>query len=370
MFKDSDKRVRMMSLGNYNNKELKSMNENKIEYRKIISKIMSSSRKESKGKTCFYCKEEGKKFCNSHSIPAMFLRNIGVNGYLYSTNIMINIPLIDEEIGVNKTGVFHIICSECDSKVFSDYENPENYKDAPTTKMIAQIAMKNFLKGISKRKFEIAFYDNIDKELGIPLYLYKEKQLINQIDLEEYKKGFERAKRVNKKDWEGEYYLVYHKKLPYVVPLAFQDEVTLQFDLEDKLINDIYYTSPKYRMQSLHICIFPHQKTSTIIMFIDSKNKRYRQFNKQFRKLEDEDKLSVINYIIFSLSEDVYLSKEINDIIINDENLRRITSISQSIISKSIIENPNETALKNLNLSKRHDIPNLLSRKYKVDVKT
>lgn len=281
---------------------------------------------------------------------------------------MIGLPLIDDEVGINKTGVFHIICRECDNKVFSEYENPENYNDVPTAKMIAQIAMKNFLKSISKRKLEIALYDNIYEKLNMPSLWYKEKQNINRMDLEENIKGFNRAKKVNEKAWKNEYYLVYHKRLPYSVPLAFQGQVTLQFDLEDNLINDIYHMSPQYRMQFLHLCVFPQQNSSTIIMFIDTKDKRYRQFNKQFLKLEEEDKLAVINYIIFSLSEDVYLSKKIDEDVLKGERLREVAGISQTITSISPIENPNDIVLKDLSFSNRRNIPNLLLEEYKVDL--
>lgn len=368
MFRNFDDKPQMMNLGNHNDYEISMMNENKIEYRKLLSQLLSSSRKESKRDSCFYCGKKGKKFCNSHSIPAMFLKNIESNGYLYNNNKMIGLPLIDDEVGLNKTGVFHIICRECDSGVFSDYENPENYNDVPTAKMIAQIAMKNFLKSISKRTLEIALYDNMYKKLGLPLFLYEDRQKINKIDLEENIKGFNRAKRVNEKSWKNEYYLVYHKRLPYSVPLAFQGQVTLQFDLEDNLINDIYHDSPKYRMQFLHLCVFPQQNSSTIIMFIDTKDKRYRTFNKQFLKLEEEDKLAVINYIIFSLSEDVYLSKKINEDVLNGEQLREVAGISQTITSTSPIENPNDIALKDLSFSNRHNIPNLLLVEHKVEL--
>lgn len=49
---------------------------------------------------------------------------------------------MDTENGVNKAGTFHLICNDCDSKIFSDYENPDNYSNQPTQKMIAQMALK------------------------------------------------------------------------------------------------------------------------------------------------------------------------------------------------------------------------------------
>ena len=40
--------------------------------------------------------------------------------------------------------------NDCDNKLFSDYENPDNYSGKPTEKMVAQMALKDALKSISK----------------------------------------------------------------------------------------------------------------------------------------------------------------------------------------------------------------------------
>lgn len=149
----------MLSLGTDSEVELSAMKEKKVEYRKKLGKLFGESRKDAKSEVCFYCGEKCSSFCNSHSIPAFFLRNIALEGNLYSNNKLVSLPLLDEDKGVNQSGTFQIICRDCDSKIFSEYENPDNYENVPTSKMIAQIAMKNYLKSISKRKFEIALYN-------------------------------------------------------------------------------------------------------------------------------------------------------------------------------------------------------------------
>lgn len=52
-----------------------------------------------------------------------------------------------------------MICNDCDSKIFSDYENPDNYITQPTPKMITQMALKDSLKLISKRLMEIEIFN-------------------------------------------------------------------------------------------------------------------------------------------------------------------------------------------------------------------
>lgn len=169
MFNSYEKFTQMLNLGTDSEMESSTMTEKKVEFRKTLGKLQNKSRQDAKNDECFYCGEKCSSFCNSHSIPAFFLRNIAVKGVIYSNNKLVNLPLLDEDKGVNQSGTFQLICRDCDSKIFSDYENPENYENLPSSKMIAQIAMKNYLKSIGKRKFEIALYDNMHDSLAYQL---------------------------------------------------------------------------------------------------------------------------------------------------------------------------------------------------------
>ena len=57
---------------------------------------------------------------------------------MLTLNTAVDNPLRDTENGVIKAGTFHLICNDCDSKIFSDYENPDNYSKQLVPKMIAQ----------------------------------------------------------------------------------------------------------------------------------------------------------------------------------------------------------------------------------------
>ena len=64
------------------------------------------------------------------------------------------IPYFGDDTGINSAGTFHIICRECDCAIFQQYEDPLAYYKIPTGQMLAQIAMKNYLQMIYKRKVE------------------------------------------------------------------------------------------------------------------------------------------------------------------------------------------------------------------------
>lgn len=358
--------ITMFELGDYSDAEKKEIINKKIEYNKRMGKLLGKSRQQAKKSECFYCGRPCNSFCNSHSVPSFCLRNIADNGELFYSNTLIDLPLLDSEKGVNESGTFRIICRDCDSKIFSDYENPKNYQNEPTCKMLAQIAMKNYLRCISKRLFELSLYKNMKVELNMDEDLYEQQQTINTLDLHEYIEEFKRARKVDEKSWDGEYYLFYYEKLDYVVPVAFQSNITLVSDFEGNIINDIYNMSPSYRTQDVHICVFPLEDSSIIMMFIDSNSKRYRTFYKQFRELSHEDKLAAINYIIFCYSEDVFIHKGIDHTVITDNKLVETSRKTSIAVSEHPMQNPISAAKDNFDLSKMREVPNLLLEKYKV----
>lgn len=338
-----------------------------VGYKKQLNALLGESRKRAKGEKCRYCKNEVNSFCNSHSIPAFCLRNIATQGEVYYSNALVEFPLMDTKKGVNRAGTFQVICRECDSKIFSVYENPDNYENVPTPQMLAQIAMKNYLKLIGKRVSEHSIYEMIGEMNPFAGTFVEEMHSVQELDFEEAKKGFDKAKRLSNKNWDGKYYLFYYQKLDYVVPMAFQSQVVLVSDLDGEIVNNIYNMSPDYCTQDLHICVFPLENSSVIMMFIDSKYKRYRSFYKKFNKLSLEKRLGIINYIIFLYTEEMFLSKEIDSDVLNNKNLQDISK--QTTIAMTINADDKEAieeAKKVYDLSNWHTIPNLLSAEYKL----
>ncbi|MCE0494653.1 hypothetical protein [Vibrio salinus] len=354
---------KIFNLSNVSETEKKEMLENKVDFSKKNSQIASESRKNSKSGKCLYCKKTTTSYCNSHSIPASFLRNIANGGKLLAHGGLIDLPLLNAESGVNNAGTFQVICRDCDGKIFSNYESKATYDSEIKQKTLAQIAMKNYLKAVSQRAFEIAFHDHLSDDSGIDLSSINN---IKDIDLKENVRGFERAKKVDAKCVQDEYYLFFYEKLNYVVPIAFQHKIALAVDLEGNVINDLYNHDPKYKMQHLHLAVFPLEETSIVMMFIDKNDTRYRQFIRQFNKLALEDKLALSNYMIFLYSEDFFLSTSLDEEIVNDETLKRVSgSLGFALIGR----NPIDSLKENYKLSEFKDIPNFLSQDLSVERK-
>ena len=335
-----------------------------IKVSKATNSLIKDSRAISKPTECYYCGKPCDGFCNSHTLPAFCLRNIAEKGKVFYSNSILDSPLLKNDKGVNESGTFHLICRECDSKIFQVYENPDNYDKIPTTKMLAQINMKNNLKNISKRLMEPEMYQLMGERIGTNEEWIDTKSVVNELDLAEFKDSFSRAKKRDIKPFLGEYYIGFYEKLPYVVPMAFQGTIALIFDLEGNVINNIYDLDPKYKIRNVGICIFPFEESSIIMLFVDKDNARYSKFFRQLRKLDLENQLSIINYIIFSYSEDYFLSPNLDK-----ETLNKLMALSGKT-SEMIGFYPTTTAQQLEGITEIYDynewlsVPNLLSDKF------
>lgn len=350
-----------LKLGDTFNIDKEKQKDEIIQGRKKINQIMKDGKNQAKLDKCYYCGTDCESFCNSHTLPAFCLRNIAHNGKVFYSNSILDLPILNTDKGINEAGTFHLICRECDSKIFQDYENPDNYKNIPSVKMLAQIDMKNNLKNISKRLVEKETYSLMQERLGVGERWVQTASATANVDLQEFKDAYSRARSHSKNPFEGDYYIGFYRKLPYVVPIAFQGTIALIFDLAGNIINSVYESSSKYKIKNMSLCIFPLKEESIIMIFVERNNDRYKQFFKQLRKLDCfEDQLSVINYILFSYTEDYFLSPNIPKNTLDE--LLPLSGKTPELIS---LTPPNlhevfEVEKEIFNLGERCSVPNLL----------
>ena len=355
----------VVNLGDYIYKDF-FLDDEELEYKKRIGSFHKHIRAMSKQEECFLCHKQFTSFCNSHSVPAFVLRNIAINGEVLTPNSFIQHPALKNKKGVNQAGTFNLICRECDSKIFSDYENPENYNNEPTQKMLAQIALKNNLMYISKRNYEINLFNQLHEEFSLSSDMRDIQNNVKSLDLKDYFESFQTAKKAISLGNCNSYYLCYYNQLDYVVPIAFQSSIALISDFKGQTINDTFNMSASYKIKTINICVFPLDDKSVIFMFIENGDKRYRNFYREFNKLDKEDQLLALTYILFLYSEEVYLSKSIPSDILKNQNLINTCKKTIDVLSPAPNVNALQVVKKNFNLSDRFNIPNLLSEKYKV----
>lgn len=60
----------------------------------------------------------------------------------------------------------------------------------------------------------------------------------------------------------------------------------------------------------MHICMFPLETSSVVFAFYHEDDKEYDNFANQFAKLDDNEKLTVISYIVYEYCEDMFFAKK------------------------------------------------------------
>lgn len=334
------------------------------EAKKKVNALKKESQSRAKLPFCFHCKKPMTNFCTSHSIPKFCLNNISSGERLFTINESVDSKAHDTELGANVAGTFKLICSECDNSLFRIYENPQAYEKEPTDQILAQIALKNYLHMISKRLEEIQ-RNEIEQEIFIPDPIkYLSIRDVQFLDLHDYLAGYERARRGSIKDRGNWYYLCTFHRLDYYIPIAFQAAITPIFGFEGELINNIYDTDPGSLTRDMHFVGFPLGDYSVVFAFIDSRdNTRYKKFYKTLRSLPVDDQLATINFLVFAYSENVYVSKLIDQRIFQHQKFKEVCSTGV-IHTPGFSDNLLKEAQIDYDLSQRLLIPNLLSREY------
>ena len=365
--------IEMVQLADNETDYNKKLTPEDIELRKKASRIFSEAESKAKLSYCVLCGKECSSFCNSHSVPQFALYRVAENG-MVSETLQNKALLHEKSLGVKQTGTFKLICDTCDNESFQDYENPSSYSKEPTNKMIAQIALKNYLQMVYKRLVERELFTLLGQKFPHNKDISDEKVFIETLDLSGYISSLKYAQKAIKKANDKYYYLYYYKVLDYVVPYTAQSAITLISDFDDEVINNLYNLSPEYKTKDIHVAVFPLETTSVVMLFIEEGEKRYRNFYKQFKKLSPEDQLSAINYIIFSNIENVFINPKVQKDIRENKRFVEICGMTTEVTAEvesnfePLFDCSDETllakAIKEFSLSRRHEIPNLLSREY------
>ena len=332
-----------------------------IEQKKEIARIHKKVRELSKPTYCLLCGKSQTSFCNSHLVPQMILKRIAQNGKLLQPNLLMGVESIDIEKGINNTGTFHFICKECDSTLFQDYENPSNLLGKPTDKILAEIALKNMSMMLSKRNEEVALHNYMQKRYNCFINM----DLLNEdlsLDIRDYTNDLSLYKDILFNNNLNCFNIIYRNILPYVTPIAVQTPITIFEDLNNNVINETFNPDPTIRMQCVHLCVFPLESQTVILLYYHKRDKNYRSLWRQFNCLNEEKKLAYINYLIFKYTENYFFSPQIKELIESEQKLQLLSQENNGA--------PHLGFLRIMDILKPYepitytDIPNFLSLEY------
>ena len=338
-------------------------------FKKTLAKSWREIYDNIKPEHCILCGERKTSYCNSHTIPQFVLKNIAKSGMIGTLNAIIELPIKNfekDEKGVKKSGVIHSICISCDSKYFKDYENPENLKNVITDKMLAEIALKNFLMEIVRTRIDKEGLNNKIKNLEV--FTNRPSELLNfqDWDLEDFENEVEEHKNNIVKNHTGAYQIIFHEVLPYKVPLAFPDSISVIEDMDGFIINNTKNLAKENRIQKLHLAILPLEDSTFVLAFYHKKDKKYSNLRHQFNSVLKDKKLAFINYLIFAYSENCFFSIE------RKEDFTCNSKLSQ--LTQELFGEPNlgfqilgDSFKKSYKKVQPHEIPNFLSKDWSLE---
>lgn len=330
---------------------------NWIEVRKEFSSLRKQAREKAKLECCAICGKEVSSFCNSHSVPRFVLNNIATDGKVLVSNAVIEHNILDIESGIKSTGTFRFICNDCDSIIFSTYENPQIISKGINDQILAEIALKNALVQLAKRNEEYAFYHLVEEKYDTfsnidQLYL---TQLLDIKDFDYEKRRYLHIIENNLTDC---FQIIFYKVLPYVTPLAFQSGMSLGRDYYGFEIDDLFDMSPDKRIESLHTCVFPLADCSLVLMFYHKEDHNYDVLQSQLKLLTDEEVLEYINYLIFQNTDSYYFSRSVESSL-NNPKLKELALESEGLPNLGFINSGD--IIQNYQLVDKKDIPNFLN---------
>lgn len=296
----------------------------------LFSKIRSEARRRMDQTKCLICGSPMTSACNSHTVPQFVLNYISDNGHvstLHEDDEALN-ALLEDEIGINKADTFHVICRQCDQRVFSVYESEERLLAFPKmnktdqTKVLSAIFIKIALDDYYKKLYQ-KITTEVAEEFSAQIHGGKSTLRTNEgvedLDMAECAEDIKRCKRYISEDYHAGFKIIYSKLLPYRISVACQIHLSPERDLDGNLINDIYNFSPNYRIVTMCLCLFPLKEKSFVLLFgRDQDVPRLSGFIKQFDQLKESQKQSLLFSLALTLSEDVFYTPEMKRILEKD----------------------------------------------------
>lgn len=331
--------------------------------KRIYNELKYEATENIKLSKCMICEKECSSFCKSHRIPQFILENIIDNGYMYTSykfsSLSDDSPLY-KEVGKNRCGIFRNICNQCDNTIFQDYETVQNLILPPSNKMMAEIALKNYLSSYYTKKISI----EMAKLLPIPLaQAQKEADELDIIELNSYIK---KCKTIISNELKSGFKLIWYERLNYVVPMAFQGDVIIYTNFDGTIINDRYNFDSRLKMKYLNLCVFPLENETVIILFRHAEDACYKKFEKKFNTMSLNEKLNFLSWLIVNESEDFYISKEASKVLEDKDLMKKLTDKFHHITFNSIDDYKKKIDAEKNEICNYNSFINILSEKYKI----
>ena len=331
-----------------------------------IARQMNSSRREAEKAVrpsfCSICGhpfEDGGGICASHSVPQMVLNNImskNKDGQMTCSRTFgmyeddIPIPALPDFIqiqpGKSRAGVFRSICKKCDSEFFKDYEDEEallslDPYSAQGNKILSEIMIKSHLAKLAKVKTDykterIQATKAAMMGLGI-VNLNTDKAL--ELDERDAWLDIVRCEEIIKQGLSNQFLVPVFRILPYRNQIAAQIVLPITYDLKGNRLTDTLSFDAQYKLDDFCIVSFPLKRNTLLMMFcLKDSEKTYGEYVSQISGLNVSNQMKLMQALMFSGSEDIFMTNEIAEKMEKDLRFRKIVThnLSSALFGKRI----------------------------------
>lgn len=199
-------------------------------------------------------------------------------------------------IGINKAGVFRLLCGRCDKELFKTYEDENNYFiNDKEQQVLKEIALNNALKKMYDLLFALALLEEdvspnseIDKSLNYYSFLLK-------VNNNEIQKIWDTL--IND---EESYNVIYKEFLSFKTPVAAQSHFPYCMAFEKDYSEDEDY------IPWMNLAVLTLSDKTLVLLF----TKCYDKWKKEFLKKENEEKRRIINNMILTELDDYFVNKD------------------------------------------------------------
>ncbi|MDA2623234.1 SEC-C domain-containing protein [Bacillus cereus] len=278
-----------------------------------VNHLMAKSWQDTDFKICMAFDKENcdKTIKGAHSIQNnRILNRISEDGHVYCFKGEADengVNTIFKKISKNKASTFFGFCDIHDTELFLPIEQKE----------YSQESIQNFLFAFRahaiqfhKKQRELKSIQNISKEFP---YLLFDPTIIN----------WYRVTLLAISDCERDYSIfrnhnltgnfnglrTIYRQLDFEVDFAVCSSFAVQYDLNKKQINDIYFDKSEEKMPSIYINVYPIENGTNIILSYHLEDERkYKEYFDQLESLSHKDLLNHLSFLIIEYAENVFFS--------------------------------------------------------------
>ncbi|MBU3075699.1 hypothetical protein [Clostridium estertheticum] len=273
----------------------------KITIKGNYSELMKKALNNTEVKKCIVCDGIEGTIIDSHTVPQFILRNISLT-HEYKSSYQFELPDVEnEKLGIKKSGIFRLICGTCDTELFKTYETEKNYSiPCKEQRILAEIALKNALK----KQYDLLLTLNL-LEPGIE----KHKEVKKVFDY--YVSILYANDNEIQRIWDilesglEDYKIIYKKYLNYKTPVAAQGHFPYARGFEET------YKPNECVIPWMNIAVLPFSNKTLVVLFTRNDNTIYEGWIKKFGEISENEKLDVINDMIFTELEDYFIDKDL-----------------------------------------------------------